>query len=137
MSLTQEECEQLIAVPKHFKKPNQVCLPQRNNSQDYPLDGDDGNEFLLDYDRRGSIELKHKAQLREGKFRPIVRLEINGPEHINPDGELIGRNHLHVYREGYELRWAHEIEVPQTPLAIFSYFCDLCSIEAVSVQDVM
>jgi len=36
----------------------------------------------------------------------LLRLDVSGPPHRNPDGELIACPHLHVYREGYGDKWA-------------------------------
>lgn len=106
--------------------------------------------FLLDYDRRGKFELKHKKQLRHGKDMLMVRMEINAPKHTNPDGKTISRNHIHIFKEGYEpgrLPWAYELcdIFPNldyerlAPLGIFSHFCKFCNIglHGVTLQGVI
>lgn len=40
----------------------------------------------------------------------LVRLDLGGAPHRNPDDEEIPAPHLHVYREGYGHKWA--IPVP-------------------------
>jgi hypothetical protein len=57
--------------------------------------------------------------------------DINGRPHTNPDGELVPRTHLHLYREGYDLTWAYpaspeEFTAPDdlaTALDDFLRFC--------------
>jgi hypothetical protein len=36
----------------------------------------------------------------------LLRLDIDGPPHVNPDGVEVPSPHLHVYREGYGDKWA-------------------------------
>ncbi len=65
MMLSQKDFEVLLAQSKHFKKPNRILLPMRNDSRIYELEGDGSEEFLLDYDRRGTIELNIRRSLRK------------------------------------------------------------------------
>ena len=39
----------------------------------------------------------------------LVRLDLGGPPHRNPDDEEIGTPHLHVYRAGYGDKWAFPV----------------------------
>ena len=41
----------------------------------------------------------------------LVRLDLGGAPHRNPDGEEITVPHLHVYREGYGDKWAVPVPV--------------------------
>jgi hypothetical protein len=36
----------------------------------------------------------------------LLRLDVDGPPHTNPDGTEVPTPHLHVYREGYGDKWA-------------------------------
>lgn len=59
--------------------------------------------------------------------------------HTNPDGQRIGGTHLHVYREGYEARWAVPLDSDEFPnpanleQALLD-FCRYCSIEQPTIQ---
>ena len=56
---------------------------------------------------RGRIRIsKCTYQNRYRKDIILLRLDIDGPEHTNPDGEILGSPHLHIYREGYHDKWA-------------------------------
>jgi len=60
---------------------------------------------------RGSINIKQvKYQNRARKTICLVRLELEGPPHINPDGEEVPCPHIHLYREGAGLKWAYTID---------------------------
>ena len=64
---------------------------------------------MLDY-RRNQIKLsKRTHQLRLRKHIPLVRLDLDGPPHRNPDKQKIGPRHLHIYRKGYGLKWAKPV----------------------------
>ena len=54
-----------------------------------------------------------KATYQERARQTIIlmRLDLDGPPHRNPDDEEIPCPHLHVYREGYADKWA----VPAPP----------------------
>ena len=39
----------------------------------------------------------------------LVRIDLGGPPHRNPDGEEVGTPHIHVYREGYGDKWAFPV----------------------------
>ncbi len=39
----------------------------------------------------------------------LVRIDLAGAPHRNPDGEEIPCPHLHVYREGYADKWAEPL----------------------------
>lgn len=39
-----------------------------------------------------------------------MRVDIDGPDHTNPDGEIVPCPHIHIYREGYEDRWAYALD---------------------------
>ena len=57
-------------------------------------------QFLLDMSR-GRIDLrKVKMQNRGRQVVVLVRLDLGGAPHRNPDGQEIGTPHIHIYREG-------------------------------------
>ena len=39
----------------------------------------------------------------------LLRLEVDGRPHTNPDGTKVECPHLHKYREGYDDKWAEPI----------------------------
>ena len=139
--------DELIKLAKEFKNPNQVKLPMENEKKVFPLLSSDSNhDFFVDYHRSGTIELKSKTQMRDGKSIPLVRLEINAPPHMNPDGTLTSRDHIHIYKEGYDLKWAYELPaifnqtiVLNNHLELFTTFCKYCNIDInnISLQGVV
>ncbi len=72
------------------------------------------NDIKLDISR-GRLNLeRRKYQNRTRQCIILARLDFNSP-HRNPDGEEIGVPHLHLYKEGYNDKWAYPV-----PTDIFS-----------------
>ncbi len=64
---------------------------------------------MLDINR-GRINLdKVTYQNRARQVFPLVRLDLNGPPHRNPDGEEVACPHLHLYQEGFMDKWAFPV----------------------------
>lgn len=109
MTLTQAEADLLIAMTKIPEDPNAAfSFPSDGQKTTFPLISEDHREFFkLDVNRAGRLHttLKITHQLR-GRDVQLVRLDIGGGDHMNPDGVLIPCPHLHLYREGFGARWA-------------------------------
>jgi hypothetical protein len=134
--LTQAEADNLIAMEKAFVNRVTITLPPGTDAT-HELVSDDGREqFLLDV-WRGTIRIsKLKFQNRARKVIVLVRLDLGGAPHTNPDGQRLGGTHLHVYREGHEDRWAWPLDPTQfTNPADFRQalddFCRFCNIQDV------
>jgi hypothetical protein len=83
---------------------------------------DKREQFMLDVSR-GQIKLtKATFQNRARQAIILMRLDLNGPPHRNPDGVEVPCPHLHLYREGYGDKWA----IPAEP-ARYSNTSDLFS----------
>lgn len=108
--LTQPEADALIAIEKHRDSDEAFGFPPPGGKIVLPLVSHDGRErFLLDV-ARGRINLqKCTYQNRARSAVILVRLDIEGPPHQNPDGEVIPCPHIHLYREGYGDKWARPL----------------------------
>ena len=90
-------------------------------------------EFLLDIavGKRGRLKVKY--QTRGRRVVVLARLDVNGPPHRNPDGVQVGRNHLHIYKEGYADKWAYPLstyaQLDNTDFpAVLGWFMQHCRI---------
>lgn len=73
----------------------------------HQLVGSDVRERFLPDLWRGTIRIsKVNLQARGRNVVVLVRLDVDGAPHTNPDGQGISKTHLHVYREGFEDKWA-------------------------------
>jgi hypothetical protein len=113
INLTQAEANALIAMEKHSVGDTRHTYPLPGESISALLASADKREqFLLDV-RRGRIDLlKITHQNRGRAVVVLVRLDLGGPAHRNPDDEEIPCPHLHIYREGFGDKWA--VPVPLT-----------------------
>src|SRR4030042_2135357 len=138
--LTQIEADNLIAMRKTFIDPVTISLPP-GSDQTHELTGEDNRErFLLDL-WRGTIRLsKVRYQTRGRKVIVLVRLDIDGSPHTNPDGAKLEGTHLHIYKEGFEDKWAYPIDSPffrdiANIQLSFDDFCRYCNINSPQFQD--
>jgi len=107
INLTQPEADALIAMEKHRVTEDRSDFPLGGESLVLPLQSSDKREqFLLDLSRGRIDLLKVKMQTRGRQVVVLVRLDLGGAPHRNPDDEEISAPHLHVYREGCGDKWA-------------------------------
>jgi hypothetical protein len=134
--LTQLEADQYLKMAKHFiQPPATITIPPGADESHDLATPDDRERFLLDI-WRGTLRLtKLKFQNRVRTSIVLVRLDVDGAPHTNPDGQRLSGTHLHLFKEGYEDKWAETID-PKTftslsdPATTFQEFCELCNIES-------
>lgn len=102
LNLTQAETDALIRMEKHRINEQRYDFPWRGKKLILPLQSPDKREtFFLDISR-GRINLaKTTYQNRGRQVVALVRLDLAGAPHRNPDGSEIPCPHFHVYREGF------------------------------------
>lgn len=134
LNLSQAEAVALIAMEKHRLSEASHAFPLSGGSLSLPLQSIDRREsFLLDISR-GRIDItKVKIQNRARQVVVLVRLDLAGPPHRNPDDEEIPCPHLHLFREGFGDKWASAVPVDRFPrlndlwgtLDDFMQFCNI------------
>ena len=145
--LSQSDADSLIAMPKVYAGPPAIALSPGASDQ-YDVNGNLGllvpeEKFILDLGRGRRKTIKLKFQTRARKIVTLVRLDLNGAPHTNPDGEVIDGTHVHLFREGYGDRWAQPVDPAQfsdpSDLTVsFREFCAFCRIAGVpTIQDVL
>jgi hypothetical protein len=134
IDITQAEADLLIAMEKHYLDARQLGFPNPGERLTIPLSSSDRREhFLLDVTRVRIKLTKATFQNRARQAVVLMRLDIDGSPHRNPDGEEIPCPHLHIYREGYGDRWAIPAPVERYPNTLelvptFDAFMDHCNI---------
>lgn len=125
IDLTQREADGLIAMEKHCVEDKEWLFPGPGERLAIPLHSVDKREtFVLDV-TRAQIKLTQATyQNRARQVVILMRLDLDGPPHRNPDEQEIPCPHLHTYREGYGDKWA--IAAPASiytnPSDLFSTF---------------
>jgi len=114
--LTQAEAEALIAMEKHRVDEARHNFPMGGQSLSVALQSPDKREqFLLDLSR-GRIDMaKVKMQNRARQVVVLVRLDLAGAPHRNPDDEEVPCPHLHLFREGFGDKWALPVPADRFP----------------------
>jgi hypothetical protein len=110
IDLSQAEADSLIAMAKRRADDEERKFPAPGDRLTIPLVSVDKREdFLLDVTRSQINISKITHQNRARQVIILMRLDVDGPPHRNPDGELIPCPHLHIYREGYGDKWAYAL----------------------------
>ncbi len=110
--LTQQEADFLITAAKRFVDVGLIELPSQGGSLTLELAAVETPEtFRLDVSRNGVINVsKYTCQGRYRTTVHLLRLDVDGRLHTNPDGTKVECPHLHKYREGYDDKWAEPID---------------------------
>ncbi len=143
ININDEELQRLLQIKKFL--PVKFKIPFDIDTESFPLRTEGKEDFQLYIQRKNTIELR-KSKTQTSYFKePLVRLEVDCPEHTNPDGEIIGRNHIHIYCKGYRMRWAFPLEDfhktlfknPYDYYQLFVEFCDYVNIDSKGLQGVI
>lgn len=131
--LEQWEGDRLLVIPKVYSRSMVIDLSM-GAAGDYPLESDDATElFVLDIWRSPRNKRKARFQLRYQRDIILARLCTSVP-HGNPDGESIGFPHLHTYREGYEDRYAKQLEPFADHCDALHFFCKKINLPTPDIQ---
>ena len=133
IGLTQSEADALIAMEKHRENDEEYEFPILGTMITIPVVSADKREhFLLDV-RRGRIDIaKATYQNRARIVVVLVRLDLAGAPHRNPDDTELLCPHLHLYREDYGAKWAFpvppsfaDLTDPWRTLEDFMRYCNI------------
>ena len=134
MSLTQDEADYLMGLEKKFTSDAPLILGAGPLKSARTLISSDGREqFWLDV-HRGSLTLKYTFQERARAIIPLVRVDVGETlRHTNPDDTLIEGSHIHIYREGYDVKFASLLagfpfRAPDDMMITFEDFARFCNI---------
>lgn len=110
MAITQLEFNYLIQQGKEFEDMNEPIrlgpAPLQWTRKINSLETKD--TFLLDF-YRGSLELSKYTVNKRYRQTVILLRYDNGGRHTNPDGQIFEGPHVHIYREGYNGKFAFPI----------------------------
>lgn len=142
--LTQEDANILLEILKEIKDTQDgFILPSGNECKKIEaVSYDQRHSFIVDVNRKGKINsLKFTLQNRYAGNVILLRLDIGGPPHRNPDGKTICGNHIHIYREGYDTRFAEAIPKefvnPSNMLSTlydFLVYCKVTNTDSIDIQ---
>lgn len=153
--MTEKEALNYIKIEKEILE-EKISFPKQNEflmlnaiTKNKP-----NEKFVIDINRKRAILSRCTFQQRIHTSIPLIRLDIDNKPHKNPDGEVIDGNHIHIYKNGYNLTWAyplnHEIINKVNPsfditlfdnltyhTNTFSTFCLFCNITKIPIFQVI
>ena len=137
--LIQEEADRYIEEQKAFPNPIRIKAGYGSDSA-YKLVGKiSGEEFIFDVWRKSVRISKTTLQNRVMSVHTLVRLDLDAAPHTNPDGEKISEAHIHIYKEGYNDRWAYRLsdygdfDTSSTRQLIYD-FCAYCNMDTTNIS---
>lgn len=108
--LTQSEADALIALSKRLEQRSTLYFPVAGDKATLQATSLDLREsFVFDIARARLRLSKCTYQERYRMTEILVRLDLDGPPHRNPDGTLVVCPHIHIYREGFADKWAEAL----------------------------
>lgn len=109
--LTQQEANSLIESLKILLIKNRL-INFPNPGESLLLECKDGNnnKYIIDVARGRRKPSKATFQNRYNKSIVLLRVDIDGPPHDNPNGEEVECPHIHIYSEGYDDKWAYPLD---------------------------
>lgn len=106
-TLRQNDADALIAMRKRAETQKTYNFPDLGGSITVPLISTDERERFRLTVGRGYVKIEQISfQTMAHGVVVLVRVDIEGPPHRNPDNEIVPTPHMHLYREGYGDRWA-------------------------------
>ncbi|MDD4095302.1 MAG: hypothetical protein PHP22_03555 [Oscillospiraceae bacterium] len=134
--MTQDEADRLMGLNKIIDKT--IQFPPQNKMAVYEASAIQGpEEFEVRVNRKGRLEL-FRCTFQESFLKKTILVRVDLDEdkpHLNPDREKIVGPHIHLYREGYDDRWAFLINdhIPQISMDSnlidnFKHFCRFCNV---------
>lgn len=113
MYLTQNEIDNLLNMLKKVKyEKDYFNFPEKGSKAMLDVMSlDEKTRFIINITPGSKRSNNKKITYQERYLKDIVllRLDIAGPYHTNPDGTTVSGNHLHIIREGKDDRYAFEI----------------------------
>jgi hypothetical protein len=110
--LSQDEADEMLAMQKRFRSSQLISLDvgvRIARDLDPVALIEPSPRLMLDI-QRATIRLsKIKYQHRGARTVVLARLDVSGSPHTNPDQVEISGTHLHLFREGFEDKWASEL----------------------------
>jgi hypothetical protein len=131
--LTQQEADSLIGMEKFYNGDIWYEYPGLGGRLNIPLESSDKKEnFSMDITRSYISLLKNTFQTRTRKTVILLRVDIGGAIHRNPDGTEIQCPHIHIYREGWLDKWAEPLPVffnnANDSFSVLDNFMDYCKV---------
>ncbi|MDO5845395.1 MAG: hypothetical protein Q4Q04_00580 [Methanocorpusculum sp.] len=132
---SQAEADRLIGIEKVRATDEIFVYPSAGKKLEIPLTSTDcRDEFILSV-VPGKIEIiTTRNQLRTKNNTVLLRLDTGTKPHKNPDGQVLQCPHMHVFKEGYGIRYAWPLDTAvftncDDPFQTLQNFMTYCNIQ--------
>lgn len=108
----QNEIERLLNLLKNIAEDNRVIrFPTLGTQSNISVESVDRpvERFRIVINRKPKISGRCSFLEIHGKNGVLLRLDIVGPPHTNPDGTSVSCPHIHIAREEYDTSWAYQL----------------------------
>lgn len=135
--MTQQEINTLIAMEKRIIHPSSIItMPDPTKCRAFNLCSIDRTKnFIIDINRKTKTYVapyKYAYQKRYTIDIILLRLDIGGRGHTNPDGTEVPEIHMHIWKVGYKDFWAKAVpgifpdvnNLPET-MKTFLQYCNV------------
>lgn len=139
--MTQSEAQGLIQVLKRLLQLNAITLPKMGSTSLYELCSvfSEKDRFSVIFNRKNRIDSgKYTLMLRYGKDKGLLRIDVGGPPHTNPDGSIVPCPHIHIQQRdtGSWDAWATDIPAVFGNVAdrieTFTAFLQYCNVRDIA-----
>lgn len=139
--MTQAEAQDLIRVLKRIMQQGSVILPDMGFTAKFELRSvfSEKDRFTVIVNRSSKIrEDKYTLMLRYGKDKGLLRIDVGGAAHTNPDGTVIPCPHMHIQQNdtGAWDAWATEIPAVfgnvEDRIETFRVFLQYCNVNNIA-----
>ncbi|MCD4783034.1 MAG: hypothetical protein K8T10_04290 [Candidatus Eremiobacteraeota bacterium] len=115
--ITSTEAKRLIEMEKVYSgQPGIIYFPTHGQFLNLEFSGRQKKEnFLVDISRKYFRVTGCTFQERYRVTIPLIRLDIDGRTHKNPDNTYLQCPHIHIYKEGYMDKWAYPLDTNVFP----------------------
>ncbi|EFM26282.1 hypothetical protein HMPREF9225_0091 [Peptoniphilus duerdenii ATCC BAA-1640] len=140
-NLNEELIEYIMLINKFFID-NNISL--QKTSEEFVIDSDDKKcQFILNTHRGGEYSNRIVFNLRYRKSDEMVfRLEIDGKPHVNSDGTLTDRDHVHInqFKDGKILQYGISLKdfkgiIIQNTSDICEVFEEFCKYNKIQIPE--
>lgn len=133
--LSQSEADRLLGLEKIRTTDDTFIYPSGGEHLEIPISSIDFTEDFIISVVPGKIDImstRNQLRCKSGNII-LARLDTGSRPHKNPDGTIIGCPHIHIFKEGYGVRYAYPVDEKQFPhlddpfqlLQDFLTFCNI------------
>lgn len=107
--LSQAAADHLARIAKQITSARVVIVPTAGGQGAWEATATRQETFHLHMRRGRKVTSQVTLQERYETNEILLRLDVDGPTHANPDGTVVPTPHLHIYCEGYDDKWAFPV----------------------------